>query len=513
MPNLTLTLTQEHTLTVENIGVSVLKLQRLGNLPGGVRDSSTALFNNIEIQPNSFIKVGPFTSTKRYIIIGAAADYIHTINEERLAYNHQSTGIMSGGVLSVNGGDVTKFDVAAGSGTIVDNYTDPENPNVIHVNWPTYTAVTPTYIAAAIISFIGIDAGGNVEQFVGAISDTSRRDSIIIGILVHTNNSIIEGAAFFPYPAYDPAHAFLDFSDVIGPMNKDGNKFSANGSSLELTKTLGTLFRVGVNWVNSQKTPNNLTVPAETTPNFFVSYKDGSGSFIGNERSTTIDPTKYDDGTGTLATITGNKWQIMRVFLAPNFDVILSPGQNLYTSQTQALSALNVETFDRNPATSVTNFRAFIVIKKNCTDLSDTATCSFIEVDKFGQVAAEGVSIVIPSGISTVSSTPKTSAFNVNLNKAYIIDNSSNTVQGTLAEADDDNIGNVAECWITSNTATYNVTIRGQNDTDTINGVTGTGGSPAIATFSATTSGYQMFRVTVIDTNTYLIDGTASVAT
>lgn len=517
MQKLNLDLDQESTLTITNNGVDVIKLKRLGNQPGDVRDSSTALFNNIEIQPNASAKVGPFTSIKRYVILGNPADYTHTIVKERLAYNHQATGIMSGGLLSVNGSDVTKFDVAEGFGTIVDNYTDPENPNVIHINWPAYTAVTPTYLAVAIVSFVGIDAGGNIVQFVGTITDDARRDYIIIGILVHTSNTVVEGAAFFPYPAYDQAHAFLDFSDVIGPVNKDGNKFSANGSSLELAKTEGILFRLGVNWANSQKTPNNLTVPAETAPNFFISYQNGSGSFVGNERDTDIDPTKYDDGSGTLATISGNKWQIIRIYLATNNDVIICPGQNTYSKEDQALAAVNIEVFNKNPVLLATNLRAFLVIRKNCTDLSDESKCHFVEVDKFGQVASEGSSAIVPSappaGIATVTSTPKTSNFNVNLNKAYQIDTTSGTVQGTLAEADEDHVGCIAECWIISNPATNNVTIRGQNDTDTINGVTGTGGSPAIATFSSANTNYQMFRVTVIDENTYLIDGTDSVAT
>lgn len=74
-------------------------------------------------------------------------------------------------------------------------------------------------------------------------------------------------------------------------------------------------------------------------------------------------------------------------------------------------------------------------------------------------------------------------------------------------------IGSIAECWIMSSPATHNVTIRGQNDTDTINGVTGTASNPAVATFSSATTGYKMFRVTVIDENEYLIDSPDSVST
>lgn len=177
------------------------------------------------------------------------------------------------------------------------------------------------------------------------------------------------------------------------------------------------------------------------------------------------------------------------------------------------LLSINTESFSKNPVLDDTNLRAFLVVRKDCTDLSDTSKAVFVNADKYGQVAAEGASFNIPSGIATVTSTAKTSNFNVNLNKAYRIDNSSSAIQGTLAAADDDHVGCIAECWIMSSPATNSVTIRGQNDTDTINGVTGTASNPAVATFNSATTGYKMFRVTVIDENEYLIDSPDSVST
>lgn len=513
MNRITVNLPQERTLNVTNNSAGDIVIKRLSNQPGAERASSSPLYADVDLAENATVSIGPYTEGQRYVIVGPQEAYDYNITYEPLAHNHQGTGLINGGLLSINGSDNTKFDISAGKGTIVDNYTDPENPSILHIEWPAQEAVTPTFLASAIVSFVGIDTGGNVAQFVGTITEAERRDYIIIGIIVHTQGIIVEGVAFFPYPSYDQAHALLDLTDVMGPINKTGNKFSANGATLEIQKNSGELHRIGINWQNSQKVPNTITVPAEAAPNFFLSYQDGLGSFKGFERDTEIDPTKYDDGTGTLATISGNKWQIMRIYLAANFDVIVSPGQTLYTTKNNALQAINTETFNKNPVLDDTNLRCFLVVRKNCTDLSDSDFAVFVNADKYGQVAAEGAAFNIPSGIATVTSTPKTSNFNVNLNKAYRIDNSSGAIQGTLAAADGDRIGYIAECWIMSSPATHNVTIRGQNDTDTINGVTGTASNPAIATFSSATSGYKMFRVTVIDENEYLIDSPDSVST
>lgn len=512
MARLTINLPQERTLDITNISTGTIKIKRLSNQPGDLREADSPLYADVDLAPSSNVRVGPYTEGQRYVIVGPQEAYTYTIGYEPLSHNHQGTGLINGGLLSINA-DPTKFDISAGKGTIVDNYTDPENPSILHVEWPELTGITPTFLSSAIVSFVGLDTGGNVAQFVGTITEAERRDYIIIGILVHTQGIVVEGVAFFPYPSYDQAHALIDLTDVMGPINKTGNKFSANGSSLELSKNAGELHRIGINWQNSQKVPNTISVPAETTPNFFLSYQDGSGSFKGFERDTEIDPTKYDDGSGTLATITGNKWQVMRIYLAANFDVIVSPGQVTYTSKNNALQAINTETFNKNPVLDDTNLRCFLVVRSNATDLSDTSKAVFVNADKYGQVAAEGAAFNIPNGIATVTSTPKTSTFNVNFNKAYSIDNSSGAVNGNLTEASADKVGQVCECWITDNTATNNVTLTGFNDTDTINGVTGTAGNPPVATFNASTSNYKKVSVTIIDENTYLVDGADSVST
>ncbi len=64
-----------------------------------------------------------------------------------------STGLLKGGEITINGGDNTKLDIAAGSGFIVDN-TDPENITVFDVSWDAKVAVTPEFLATNSSSFI-----------------------------------------------------------------------------------------------------------------------------------------------------------------------------------------------------------------------------------------------------------------------------------------------------------------------------------------------------------------------
>ena len=56
-----------------------------------------------------------------------------------ISQNNSSTTLRSGGVITVNGGNPALFDVAAGTGTIVDNTTDPNDPTLTEVSWGVLT--------------------------------------------------------------------------------------------------------------------------------------------------------------------------------------------------------------------------------------------------------------------------------------------------------------------------------------------------------------------------------------
>ena len=47
---------------------------------------------------------------------------------------NKSTGLIKGGIISVNAGDNTLIDISAGSGQIIDTTTDPDNPILIPIS-------------------------------------------------------------------------------------------------------------------------------------------------------------------------------------------------------------------------------------------------------------------------------------------------------------------------------------------------------------------------------------------
>ena len=502
MPVINITLDPEKILTITTGEFGATAVRRLPNIPGNVNNGNSV----ISLNSSSEIVLGPFNETRRYVIDNDS-DLTYSVSDYRLIYNKFATGIHTGGALSINGTNPATFDIAAGGGVIVDNYTDKDTPAVQKISWSAFTAQAPEFIASNFTSYVGIDRGGNIQQFTGVITPNNRRDYIILGLLVHTGGAVVESVSNFPSIGYDYPNIVVDFSDSVGLINRSGNVFGANGANLKLDKTLGEAFRIGGNFQNSTKNPSIVTSAALTAPALFKPYRDGSGAFtIDFPLTDAIDPSKYDDNSGTLVTVTPAFWSIIRIYLDPvNNNVIAHYGQNTYSSSDRALNRINFEDFTPNPVLRDALLRGFLVVRGGCTDLTDTAQALFLSADKFGQVPANSSTAPLTGGVLLAESTAKTSSFTGRWDKSYVIDNSSGAINVTLSAIRTSDVGAICEAWITSNPATYNVTFTAPDHTYSINAVSGINPDPAVATRSSATSAYLKVEIRAISTTQYLI--------
>jgi hypothetical protein len=348
-----------------------------------------------------------------------------------LAANRSAiTGLLTGGVLSINA-DPTKFDIASGSGIVVDKWTNPASPTYTSVSWNSFTAQTVPNISTQNITGVGIDSAGAIALFDVADFDTAKRDYIMLGFLIHPNLTTISNVNNAgTNVAYNMGDLALDLALAVGSINLSGNVYGANGANLNINKSTGTAFSVGVNAKTDKKYPNTVSSASATATPFFYSYRDGSGGFTAVAASS-IAPNSYDDGSGTLATVNNNKWSIQRIHAAATFTVI-EYGQAQYDTKAEALVAINTEFFDSNPDVATLLLRSYLVVKKGTTALNDIDDAEFIEAGRFGSGTAS----------QTTSST-------TNLQQAY--DNSqtpeiiTDSVRGALtiergSAADTDNI-------------------------------------------------------------------------
>lgn len=335
---------------------------------------------------------------------------IESLNTE-ISEASQSTGLVSGGVITINPTETNKIDISAGQGVVVDNYTNPKNPRISKVLWPTKVSIALDNLSSSHKSYIAFNKDGAIVQQASIWSSEQKRDLIVLGVVSHPDNSTIDTIESLPVTRFDLDLQIVDFIEAIGSYNVSGNVFGANGANLSMDKSAGEIFRIGSNYDTNRKSPSISSIPVDTGLSFIYRYRDGLGGFNESNSTTLINPTKYDDGSGTLATLSSSKpFQIQRIYLFSTGEVRVVFGQNVYSSMNAAAAALVGESHISDPSLlSNALFRGWLIVSKDCSDLTDADNARFIVADSFGNAAAgsSSFSTATLQGAYNNSSTPQ----------------------------------------------------------------------------------------------------------
>ena len=297
--------------------------------------------------------------------------------------------------------DNTTFRVYAGSGNFLD-LSDPLNPTVSHIHWETQTETDP-YIATNLRTAVGIDSSGSIATFADEITSADRRDYIPIGLLTHTDGATITQTNLIPAMAIDPVGKLHDLCSAVKFSNLEGNVYSGASSSVNsLAVTAGKTFSCDRNFADDKTDPNVTSQAADSDiATFFTAYSDGSGGTnIGV--ASVVDSTKYDDGTGTLATLAAGFWVTHRLYRSTTTgSTLLIYGQSLHKGRTEALTEINIENFAPLPGSEELILRGFLTINSGAAGLQSTETSIFTPADKWGTAPTNrptnGFDVGIPS--------------------------------------------------------------------------------------------------------------------
>ena len=284
-------------------------------------------------------------------------------------YANLHTGLISGGNITVTGGDPAKFDIAAGTAVCIDYYTDPANPTHVHHTISADTAQSLDNLLTDQFTYIYVDTGGLIQQ-TSSPGDLNVffKDKVLLGIALHTDNATITSINQATRLGFGLASLVTDGFSAIGPINVSGNIFTPNGANLTIDKSQGDLFREASNRILSNQNANVKTSASAVATSFVYLHRDGSGGFTIGAPTTTVDPDNYDDGSGSLVALGNNKWTVQRVYLNPFSDIkLVEYGQNIYSSLDDATAATVTET---HVSSSISLFRCWMVIKKGQTSLN-----------------------------------------------------------------------------------------------------------------------------------------------
>jgi len=326
------------------------------------------------------------------------------------------TGLLYGGILSINAGNSALFDLTAGRGQIHaagSTYTANPQPTLQYVTWSGQTGITLTNLATADTTWIYIDSAGTVQQRTEYYTDDQIDQNIIIGQLVHPSRTFINLARTNPNVAYATDKQYEQFIRSFGPIKISGHTIQPNGANLKLNRTSGTAFSLGRNWINDTDNPSVVSDGAQTDCIFYRYYRGvTAGSFITDPNQTVIDPTNYDNGTGTLASVPGGKYTIQRLFYYPNTPTLLGVyyGRAQYTSLADAAANINFENFTEIENTKTNAiFVAYLLIKSGCTEITNTSDALILQAGNFRSTTSGGgsVSLTLDDLTDVIISSPQ----------------------------------------------------------------------------------------------------------
>jgi hypothetical protein len=222
---------------------------------------------------------------------------------------HGKTGIRKGYVPS--NVTVSTFDLSAGEGDIVDNYTDPNSPVPTELVSGPYIGVTPSNVATQTFTFFYIDTAGLIQETNVFPAPEDYRDRLYVAIAYHPGSVVVDAVPFGQSIHEDDLTAY-DFMYLVGPQWLGNDYSRSTASATKIKVTAGTEFYPNLNRIDStigRKRRNFANQSAEDpVATFFYIQDNGSGGILAvNQAATDIDLVNRDDGAGGLTPISNNR--------------------------------------------------------------------------------------------------------------------------------------------------------------------------------------------------------------
>ena len=278
--------------------------------------------------------------------------------------------------------------MSSGSGIIVNHNatTGSEiSPTITYVNWAasSHSISTPS----AQNTYVFIDANGVLQQQNAFFTPEQYHEALPIGRVSHygTTGSTVTGVGNNMLTSYDVPQQLGEFARAFGPLKISGFTITPQVGNLSLNIGSGTAFNLGGYYQNTPDLPSSYNSNTYLTSSIIRIHRSGSGfQFDNNGGSyyTSVDPTLYDDGDGTLATVGSGNWSIQRVFVNPiTGRSHVYYGQSTYTTYLNAVQSVATDDFVESEVTkNAYVFAGYLVMKGGAAndDLSVGGTTNAI---------------------------------------------------------------------------------------------------------------------------------------
>jgi len=323
-----------------------------------------------------------------------------------------STGLLYGGTLSYDNNSQYNIRVSSGSGLIIKpNATlhSEVNPQIKYVTWGNLSASIATGSAQSTYAYI--DEFGALQTQNTFFTPEQYAANIPLGMFNHTGRNLITSVTGDVYTTYNTTNQAFDFIQAFGPLKISGLTVGGQAGSLRLNIGAGESYILGGFY---QQDPDNIShkpTNAYLTASIARVYRSGSTFITDNNNGafyTTIDPTKWDDGTGVLKTT--NAYTIQRVFFNPATGRChIYYGQKTYNNITEATTNLTTDAFtEASYSTHQYVLAGYLVVKGGTNDLTNIEN-TIVQAGLFRNTVGNSGGSLIPANLQDLGNVSITS--------------------------------------------------------------------------------------------------------
>lgn len=238
--------------------------------------------------------------------------------------NTMSSGTVITPTITDNG-DGT-IDVAASSGYI--RATDSDIAELLAFDVPAATGLNPT---DEVLNYLYVDYNSGSPQYAltTSLSTVDHATTFVVGLVFGESGHVhfVEAGQYLN----DFIHRFYFHAFEHDGLERSSGMVTSESGNRKLDITAGAGY-----WALSRIATDALNTNTGGD-DFEYYYQDGAGGWTESAATTAIDNTYWDDGTGTLNTLTANRYGVHWIFLTPDSLLYALYGRGDYTlAQAQA---------------------------------------------------------------------------------------------------------------------------------------------------------------------------------
>lgn len=299
-------------------------------------------------------------------------------------YDIFGTEVVEGGEVAINA-DNTKFDIV----DVLKGYIK-SGGTVYKITGAIQSAVSVTTISAS-STYLYYDTAGALQQQTTAPTVSEWESKLFFARLASNGTNLVAFERMRNPSGHNSnlVRLLYNYAKAAGVPFYDGFAVTPN-ANLTFQRAAGTIFGIGTG-PDSKKHIKDVD-PANPANLFVLTRSTTVSSGVNN-----VNVTQWDNNDVLDNLANNNTWAAHPLLVFDSGNHVLQLGQYEYSTKEEAINGTSIDPFVYHPSTSNGEILGWWIIKKNATDLSDSAEAVFRRYTIGGSSAAAAAGALLAS--------------------------------------------------------------------------------------------------------------------